>query len=75
MWPRTAVLTSIVQATGARVGDLFINTSTTNFYILDVYTYPGDVVKSTSETTGLAAGNLRGPEADTSGLICNVQQI
>jgi hypothetical protein len=59
-WSTGASLTNISFVAGSKVGDYFVNTSSTSRTILGNTAAIGDVIKSTRATTGEAAGNIRG---------------
>ena len=60
-WSTASNLTNISQIPGMVVGDYVQNTGAATRTILGVSAVVGGLVKSTSTTTGLADGNLRGP--------------
>ena len=55
-----ADLTNIASIAGMEVGDYVVNTGTAPRMILGITAAIGDVIKSTSATAGMAAGNIRG---------------
>lgn len=61
-------VTNISQVAGMAVGDYVVNTTTSALTFLTVLTQPGGIVRSTSATAGVAAGNIRGPQGTNAAL-------
>jgi len=59
-WNTAGDLADISQVLGAKIGDYFVNTGTATRNILGMSVTIGGVVKSTTASTGMSAGNIRG---------------
>ena len=59
-WNSTTAITNILQIDGAKLGDSIVNTAMMATTILGINTQIGGIVKITSATTGVDAGNIRG---------------
>jgi hypothetical protein len=64
-WNTASNLSDISAISGMRIGDCIVNTGSATRNILGVSTVVGGIVQSTGNTTGVAAGNIRGAQGES----------